>query len=439
MSSILARKEPTMPDFAELRIGDQTVRLPIVIGSEGERAVDITKLRDETGVITLDPGYANTGSCRSAITFIDGEKGVLRYRGYPIEELASRSSFLEVAYLLTGGELPTKAQLDTFTSSIRYHTMLHEDFKRFFGALPKDAHPMAACAAAVAALATFYPDSLDPRDERQVEVSVHRLIAKIPTLASYAYKHSIGQPFMFPDNSLSYVGNFLRLMFATPCEDYVVDPVVEKAIDLLLILHADHEQNCSTSTVRLVGSSMANLFASVSAGINALWGPRHGGANQEVIEMLEAIANEGISARQFVERAKSRDDTSRLMGFGHRVYKNFDPRAKIIKKACFEVLERLGVKSRLLEIAVELEELALKDEYFIERKLYPNVDFYSGVIYTAIGTPDNMFTAIFALGRLPGWIAQWLEMHADRQKIGRPRQIYVGALQRAYVPIDQRS
>jgi citrate synthase len=439
MSSILARKEPTMPDFAELRIGDQTVRLPIVIGSEGERAVDITRLRDETGVITLDPGYANTGSCRSAITFIDGEKGVLRYRGYPIEELASRSSFLEVAYLLTGGELPTKAQLDTFTSSIRYHTMLHEDFKRFFGALPKDAHPMAACAAAVAALATFYPDSLDPRDERQVEVSVHRLIAKIPTLASYAYKHSIGQPFMFPDNSLSYVGNFLRLMFATPCEDYVVDPVVEKAIDLLLILHADHEQNCSTSTVRLVGSSMANLFASVSAGINALWGPRHGGANQEVIEMLEAIANEGISARQFVERAKSRDDTSRLMGFGHRVYKNFDPRAKIIKKACFEVLERLGVKSRLLEIAVELEELALKDEYFIERKLYPNVDFYSGVIYTAIGTPDNMFTAIFALGRLPGWIAQWLEMHADRQKIGRPRQIYVGALQRAYAPIDQRS
>jgi citrate synthase len=428
-----------MPDFAELRIGDQTVRLPIVIGSEGERALDISKLREETGAITLDPGYANTGSCRSAITFIDGEKGVLRYRGYPIEELAARSSFLEVAYLLTSGDLPTQAQLEAFISSIRYHTMLHEDFKRFFGALPKDAHPMAACAAAVAALATFYPDSLDPRDERQVEVSVHRLIAKIPTLASYAYKHSIGQPFMYPDNSLSYVANFLRLMFATPCEEYAVDPVVEKAIDLLLILHADHEQNCSTSTVRLVGSSMANLFASVSAGINALWGPRHGGANQEVIEMLQAIANEGISARQFVERAKSRDDTSRLMGFGHRVYKNFDPRAKIIKKACFEVLERLGVKSRLLEIAVELEELALKDEYFIERKLYPNVDFYSGVIYTAIGTPDNMFTAIFALGRLPGWIAQWLEMHADRQKIGRPRQIYVGSLQRAYVPFDQRS
>jgi citrate synthase len=428
-----------MSEFAELRIGDKTVRLPVVVGSEGERAVDISKLRDETGLITLDPGYANTGSCRSAITFIDGEKGVLRYRGYPIEELAAKSSFLEVAYLLMTGQLPKKQELAAFTASITYHTMLHEDFKRFYGALPKDAHPMAACAAAVAALATFYPDSLDPRDQRQVEVSVHRLIAKMPTLASYAYKHSIGQPFMYPDNRLSYVGNLLRLMFATPCEEYVVDPVVEKAIDLLLILHADHEQNCSTSTVRLVGSSMVNLFAAISAGINALWGPRHGGANQEVIEMLQAIASEGISARQFVERAKSRDDTSRLMGFGHRVYKNFDPRAKIIKKACFEVLDRLGVRSRLLEIAVELEELALKDEYFIERKLYPNVDFYSGVIYTAIGTPDNMFTAIFALGRLPGWIAQWLEMHNDRQKIGRPRQIYDGQLQRSYLPLDQRS
>jgi citrate synthase len=427
-----------MSDFAELRIGDKIIRLPIVVGSEGERAVDIQKLRDETGLITLDPGYANTGSCRSAITFIDGEKGVLRYRGIPIEELAAKSTFLEVAFLLMAGDLPSRQQLESFTSSIRYHTMLHEDFKRFYGALPKDAHPMAACAAAVAALATFYPDSLDPRDQRQVEVSVHRLVAKMPTLAAYAYKHSIGQPFIYPDNRLSYVGNLLRLMFATPCEDYEVDPVVEKAIDLLLILHADHEQNCSTSTVRLVGSSMVNLFAAISAGINALWGPRHGGANQEVIEMLQAIANEGISAREFVERAKSRDDTSRLMGFGHRVYKNFDPRAKIIKKACFEVLDRLGVKSRLLEIAVDLEELALKDDYFIERKLYPNVDFYSGVIYTAIGTPDNMFTAIFALGRLPGWIAQWLEMHNDRQKIGRPRQIYDGQLQRGYVPLAQR-
>jgi citrate synthase len=409
-----------------------------VVGSEGERAVDIRDLRAKTGLITLDPGYANTGSCESQITFIDGEQGILRYRGYSIEELAEKSTFLEVAYLLITGELPKRAQLDAFVESIRYHTMLHEDFKRFFSALPKDAHPMAACAAAVGALATFYPDSLDPRDAKQVEISVHRLVAKFPTIVAYAYKHSIGQPFMYPNNRRTYVGNFLHMLFATPCEEFEVDPVVRRAVDLLLILHADHEQNCSTSTVRIVGSSLANLFAAISAGINALWGPRHGGANQEVIEMLQAIQKEGISGRQFVERAKSRDDTSRLMGFGHRVYKNFDPRAKIIKKACFDVLERLGVNSRLLEIAVELEELALKDEYFIERRLYPNVDFYSGVIYTAIGTPDNMFTANFALGRLPGWIAQWLEMHEDRQKIGRPRQIYDGSTQRAYVPLSER-
>jgi citrate synthase len=304
--------------------------------------------------------------------------------------------------------------------------------------LPKDAHPMAACSAVVGALATFYPDSLDPRSPREVEVSVHRLIAKLPTVAAYAYKHSIGQPFMYPDNRLSYVGNILRLLFATPCEPYEVDPVVEKALDLLLILHADHEQNCSTSTVRLVGSSHVNLFAAVSAGINALWGPRHGGANQEVIEMLQAIAAEGLSGKEFVERAKSKDDTSRLMGFGHRVYKNFDPRAKIIKKACFDVLQRLGVHSKLLEIAVELEEIALKDDYFIERKLYPNVDFYSGVIYNAIGTPANMFTPMFAIGRLPGWIAQWLEMHEQRHKIGRPRQIYTGARERKVPEIGKR-
>jgi citrate synthase len=423
---------------AELRFGDQLIELPIVEGTEGERAIDITQLRAKTGLITLDPGYANTGSCESAITFINGEEGILRYRGYPIEQLAEKCSFIEVAYLLISGELPTQTELESFRESIRYHTMLHEDFRRFYSSLPKDAHPMAACSAAVAALATFYPDSLDPRDEREVEISVHRLIAKMPTIAAYAYKHSIGQPFMYPDNRLSYVSNFLHLMFATPCEAFEVDPVVEKAIDLLLILHADHEQNCSASTVRLVGSSMVNLFAAISAGINALWGPRHGGANQEVIEMLQAIAAEGISARDFVERARSRDDTSRLMGFGHRVYKNFDPRAKIIKKACFDVLDRLGVNSRLLEIAVELEELALKDDYFIERKLYPNVDFYSGVIYTAIGTPDNMFTAIFALGRLPGWIAQWLEMHSQRQKIGRPRQIYQGANERAVRSLAER-
>ena len=426
-------------ETAELRIGDQVIALPIVVGTEGERAIDIRKLRDQTGYITLDPGYANTGSCRSAITFIDGENGVLRYRGYPIEDLAERSNFLEVAYLLIYGQLPTESELRAFRDSIRHHTMLHEDFKRFYSALPKDAHPMAACAAAVGALATFYPDSLDPRDPRQVEISVHRLLAKLPTMAAYAFKHSIGQPFMYPDNRLRYVGNFLHLMFATPCEAYHVDPVIEKAIDLLLILHADHEQNCSTSTVRLCGSSMVNLFGSISAGIKALWGPLHGGANQAVIQMLVRIRDEGISAREFVERAKSRDDTSRLMGFGHRVYKNFDPRMKIIKKACDGVLEKLGVTSRLLEIAKELEEIALKDDYFIERKLYPNVDFYSGVIYTAIGTPANMFTAMFAIGRVPGWIAHWVEMHRDPDfKIGRPRQIYTGERARAYVPIDQR-
>jgi len=424
---------------AELRLPDTSIELPIVEGTEGERAVDIRRLRAETGYITLDPGYANTGSCQSAITYIDGEKGILRYRGYPIEELADKSSFLETAFLLIYGELPTRDQLDYFIHSIRIHTMLHEDFKRFYSALPKDAHPMAACSAVVGALATFYADSLDPRNPRQVEISVHRLIAKLPTIAAYAYKHSIGQPFMYPRNSLSYVGNLLHLMFATPCEDYEIDPVVEKAIDLLLLLHADHEQNCSTSTVRLVGSSMVNLFAAISAGINALWGPRHGGANQEVIEMLAAIRDEGISAREYVERAKSGDDSARLMGFGHRVYKNYDPRAKVIKTACDEVLDKLGVHSKLLEIAKELEEIALKDDYFVERKLFPNVDFYSGVIYNAIGTPSNLFTAFFALGRLPGWIAQWVEMHHDDDfRIGRPRQVYTGENERTWVPLDQR-
>ncbi|MGI9431360.1 MAG: citrate synthase, partial [Myxococcota bacterium] len=401
--------------------------------------VDIRSLRSTTGAITLDPGFANTGACQSAITFIDGEKGILRYRGIPIEDLAAKSHFLEVAYLLIYGELPTKDELDYFVESITRHTMIHEDFKRFFGALPKDAHPMAALAAAIGSLSTFYPDSLDPRNDRQVEISVHRLIAKIPTMAAYAYKHSIGQPFMYPRNELSYVGNLLYMVFGTPCEIFEVDPVVEKAIDLLLILHADHEQNCSTSTVRLCGSSMVNLFAAVSAGINALWGPSHGGANQEVIEMLATIRDQGMSAREFVERAKRGDPNARLMGFGHRVYKNFDPRMRIIKKACFDVLEKLGVHNKLLEIGVELEEIALKDDYFVERKLYPNVDFYSGVIYNAIGTPSNMFTALFATGRLPGWIAQWMEMHQDPDfKIGRPRQIYTGPTRTAYTPIEKR-
>ncbi len=428
-----------MADTAELRIGDKTLSLEVIEGSEGERAIDIRKLRAETGCISFDPGYGNSGSCRSAVTFIDGEKGILRYRGYPIEQLAERSSFLEVSYLLIYGELPSAEQLDHFTESIRYHTMIHEDFKSFYSALPKDAHPMAACAAAVGALGTFYPDSLDPLDPRQVEISVHRLLAKFPTMASYAYKHSIGQPFRYPDNTKGYVGNFLQLMFGTPCERYEIDPTIEKAIDLLLILHADHEQNCSASTVRLCGSSQVNLFGAISAGINALWGPLHGGANQAVIEMLAAIRDEGLTAKQFVDRAKDRNDTSRLMGFGHRVYRNFDPRMKIIKKACFDVLGQLGVNSKLLEIAVELEEIALNDPYFVERRLYPNVDFYSGVIYTAIGTPDNMFTVMFALGRLPGWIAQWMEMHDDPDfKIGRPRQIYTGANERDYLPVDKR-
>ena len=428
-----------MTDTAELRIGDQTVQLPVITGSEGERAIDISRLRAETGCITLDPGYANTGSCQSAITFIDGEKGILRYRGIPIEELAEKSNFLEVSYLLMYGKLPDASQLEYFTGSITHHTMLHEDFRKFYASLPKDAHPMAACSAAVGALATFYPDSLDPRDDHEVEVSVHRLIAKFPTLAAYAYKHSVGQPFMYPNNNFDYVGNFMWMMFGNPCEEYEVDEVVRKALDLLFILHADHEQNCSTSTTRLVGSSMVNLFGTISAGINSLWGPLHGGANQEVIEMLAAIRDEGMTGRQFVERAKSNDDTSRLMGFGHRVYKNFDPRARIIKKACFDVLNKLGVHSRLLEIAVELEEIALKDDYFVERRLYPNVDFYSGVIYNAIGTPSNMFTALFALGRLPGWIAQWMELHNDPEfRIGRPRQIYTGPTQNAWVPVAER-
>jgi citrate synthase len=428
-----------MAEVAELRLGDQTIELPVVVGSEGERAIDISKLRAETGHITLDPGYANTGACRSAITFIDGEEGILRYRGIPIEDLADKGTFLEIAFLLIYGKLPTQQELDGFSGSISRHTMLHEDFKKMYAALPKDAHPMAACAATVGALATFYPDSLDPRDPRQVEISVHRLIAKLPTLAAYAYKHSVGQPFMYPNNSLSYEGNFLRMMFGNPCEDFEADPVVAKALDLLFILHADHEQNCSTSSTRLVGSSMVNLFGAISAAINALWGPLHGGANQAVIEMLAEIRDEGMTGRQFVERAKNKDDTSRLMGFGHRVYKNFDPRAKIIKKACFDVLNKLGVHSKLLEIAVELEEIALKDEYFVERKLYPNVDFYSGVIYNAIGTPSNMFTAMFAIGRLPGWIAQWVELHQDPDfKIGRPRQIYTGPTRSEYVPIADR-
>jgi citrate synthase len=428
-----------MKETAELRVGGQTLELDVIEGSEGEKGIDITKLRAQTGYITLDPGYANSGSCQSSITFIDGEEGILRYRGIPIEELAERSSFIEVTYLMTYGVLPTQTQLDEFAETIGRHTMLHEDLKHMYSALPKDAHPMAACSTMVGALSTFYPDSLDPREPRQVEISAHRLIAKLPTLAAYAYKHSVGQPFLYPLNELDYVGNFLRMMFGNPCEDFEVDPVVRNALDLLFILHADHEQNCSTSTTRLVGSSMVNLFGTISAAINALWGPLHGGANQAVIEMLEAIHEEGVSARDYLERAKSGDESARLMGFGHRVYKNHDPRAKVIKRACDDVLERMGIHSPLLEIAKELEEITLKDDYFVERKLYPNVDFYSGVIYNAIGTPANMFTAMFAIGRLPGWIAQWKELHQDPAfKIGRPRQIYTGPTETTYTPMEER-
>jgi citrate synthase len=428
-----------MAQIATLEVEGKTYELDIVVGTENERALDVTKLRNETGLITLDPGYKNTGSCRSAITFINGEEGILRYRGYPIEQIAEQSSFLEVAYLVIKGELPTQKELDEWVDGIRYHTMVHEDLRRLYAAFPKDAHPMAACAAVVAALSTFYPEDLDPVDPDQVAASMERLVAKFPTITAYSYKHSIGQPFLYPDNSLGYCENFLRMMFGTPCEEYVADPVVSRALDLLLILHADHEQNCSASTVRIVGSSQANIFASISAGISALWGPRHGGANEQVIHMLESIEQEGLSAQQFVDRAKDRNDTSRLMGFGHRVYKNYDPRARIIRKAATDVLERLGVTSRLLEIAVDLERIALEDNYFVERKLYPNVDFYSGVIYKALGIPEQLFTAMFAMGRMPGWLAQWVEYQQEPgNAISRPRQVYVGETQRSYVSLDRR-
>jgi len=428
--------ESTAHGTATFTFNGKSVALPVVRGTEGELAVDIERLRSASGMITLDPGYGNTGSCRSAITFIDGERGVLRYRGYPIEELAEKSTFLEVAWLLIHGELPTQSELETFTREVTHHTMLHEDFGRFFGALPKDAHPMPVCAAAVGALATFYQG---PDNERTLNDTVIRLLAKMPTIAAYSYKHSIGQPFVYPYNRLGYSSNFLRMMFATPCEAHEVDPVLAKTVDLLLILHADHEQNCSTSTVRMVGSSQANLFASIAAGISALWGPLHGGANQKVIEMLDQIAAEGETADRFLAKAKDKNDTARLMGFGHRVYKSYDPRATILKKACSDVIRRVGVSSRHLEIAMRLEEIALRDDYFVSRKLYPNVDFYSGVIYKALGIPVNMFTVMFTMGRLPGWIAQWLEMRQDKDfRISRPRQVYVGAVKRPYTPMSAR-
>ncbi|MFP5346519.1 MAG: citrate synthase [Actinomycetes bacterium] len=417
----------------------ETLELPVVPATQGNDGVVVSDLLKKTGLVTLDPGFVNTASCKSAITYIDGDAGILRYRGYPIEQLAEQSTFLEVSYLLIYGELPTAAQLEDFDHRIRRHTLLHEDLRQFFQGFPRDAHPMPVLSSAVSALSTFYQDSLNPFDEEQVEISTVRLLAKLPTIAAYAYKKSVGQPFLYPDNSLGLVENFLRLTFGFPAEPYVVDPTMAKALDLLLILHADHEQNCSTSTVRIVGSAQANLFASISAGINALFGPLHGGANQAVLEMLDEIKASGDDVDTFMTRVKNKEQGVRLMGFGHRVYKNYDPRAAIIKKTADEVLERLGKSDERLDIALRLEEIALNDEYFIERKLYPNVDFYTGLIYKAMGFPTRMFTVLFALGRLPGWIAQWREMINDPQtKIGRPRQVYTGEPERDYVGLSER-
>ncbi|MHA7220873.1 citrate synthase [Arthrobacter sp. RHLT1-20] len=418
---------------ATLRFADGELELPRIKVVEGNEGYDVSKLLKETGAVTFDPGFVNTAATSSAITYIDGDKGILRYRGYPIEELAEHSSFLEVSYLLIYGNLPSAAELDAFDQRIRRHTLLHEDLKGFFGGFPRDAHPMPVLSSAVSALSTFYQDSLDPFDDEQVELSTYRLLAKMPVIAAYALKKSIGQPMLYPDNSMNLVENFLRLSFGLPAEPYDMDPTVVKALDLLLILHADHEQNCSTSTVRLVGSSNANLFASVSAGINALFGPLHGGANEAVLNMLRQIQASGEPVEKFVERVKNKEDGVKLMGFGHRVYKNYDPRAKIVKATAHEILEKLGGNDELLAIAMRLEEVALTDEYFISRKLYPNVDFYTGLIYKAMGFPEKMFTVLFAIGRLPGWIAQWREMMKDPQtKIGRPRQLYVGEPERSY-------
>ncbi|MBB5113709.1 citrate synthase [Micromonospora echinospora] len=413
--------------------------MPVQSAVEGPAGIGVSKLLKETGMTTYDPGFVNTASCSSAITYIDGDAGILRYRGYPIDQLAEKSSFLEVSYLLIYGELPTQTQLTEFSERIRRHSLLHEEMRRFFDGFPRDAHPMAVLSSAVSAISTFYQDSLDPFDSEHVEMSTVRLMAKVPTIASYAYKKSIGQPLLYPDNSLGYVENFLRMTFGVPAEPYEVDPVVARVLDMLFVLHADHEQNCSTSTVRLVGSSNANLFASVSAGVNALFGPLHGGANQAVLEMLQKIQADGGDVRSFVQKVKDKQDGVKLMGFGHRVYKNYDPRAAIVKKAAQDVLGRMSKPDPLLDLAVQLEEIALADDFFVSRRLYPNVDFYTGLIYKAMGFPTKMFTVLFALGRLPGWIAQWREMINDPEtKIGRPRQIYTGAVERDYVPADKR-
>ncbi len=419
--------------------GTDSLELPLHPATEGAAGADIRRLLAGTGLVTYDPGFANTASCTSQITYIDGDAGILRYRGYPIDQLAEHSTFIETSYLLIYGELPTAEQLAAFENNIRRHTLLHEDMKRFFDGFPADAHPMPVLSSAVSALSTFYQGFLDPFDNQDFELSTYRLLAKLPTIAAYAYKKSVGQPFLYPDNSLGLIENFLRMTFGFPAEPYEVNPTVARALDRLFILHADHEQNCSTSTVRLVGSSQANLFASVSAGINALFGPLHGGANQSVLEMLEVIRDQGGDVAEFVKRVKNKEDGVKLMGFGHRVYKNYDPRAAIVKKAAQEMLNTLEKPDPLLDIAFQLEEIALHDDYFVSRKLYPNVDFYTGLIYKAMNFPTKMFTVLFALGRLPGWIAQWSEMMTDpATKIGRPRQLYTGSPEREFVPIDKR-
>ncbi|MDZ4662212.1 MAG: citrate synthase [Pseudomonadota bacterium] len=427
-------------DKAKLEYKGKSYELPVTIGTEGEAGIDISKLRGESGLITLDNGYMNTGACASKITYIDGEKGILRYRGYDVADLAEKSTFMEVSYLLIHGELPKAKEYQDFRQKMRYHSLIHEDMKNFFNNYPGQAHPMAILSSMVCSLSAYYPEFLRPDlTEEDKEGTITRILSKVRVLAAFAFKRSVGQPFVYPRNDLNYIQNFVQMMFAVPAEPYVVDPMIEKAIDLLFILHADHEQNCSTSTVRLVGSSKANLFAAISAGICALWGPLHGGANQEVVEMLEHIHADGGGYKKFLEKAKDKNDNFKLPAFGHRVYKNYDPRARIIKKLCDELLNKLGIHDPILDIAKGIEEEALRDPYFIERKLYPNVDFYSGIIYRAIGIPTNMFTVMFALGRLPGWIAQWKEMIEDPgMKIGRPRQIYIGATSREHIPVERR-
>ena len=428
-----------MTKSAKLTYNGKEIELPVLTGTENEDAIDISKIRSETGLITLDKGYKNTGATTSKITYLDGEKGILRHRGYSIEELASKSTFTEVCYLLIYGELPTQEQLDSFEHEIRFHTLVHEDFKIILEGYPSKAHPMGVLSSLITSLTAFYPESLDPSKSKDlVDLSISRILGKFPTFAAWSFKKRNGHPIIYPDNSLDYCSNFLKMMFELPSMPYEPNPVVTDALNTLLILHADHEQNCSTSTVRIVGSAQSSIYPSISAGINALWGPLHGGANQAVIEMLDTIMNDNNDIDKYIKKAKDKSDPFRLMGFGHRVYKNFDPRAKIIKKAADNVLEKLGVNDPVLELAKKLEKIALEDEYFVEKKLYPNVDFYSGIIYRALGFPPEMFTVMFAFGRLPGWISQWVEMRQNKEPLGRPRQIYLGANARSYINISER-